>query len=423
MMNTDNDLLTERHIVIDTPDRPKGSWKKNVSRLLIAVLSLGIFFGAGYGTAATIGHVLTPALMEGFDKEADPSPVIREVVVEGNVVSSPITYIAEAAGPSIVTVVSTREVIGGGFFFNQIYESEGVGSGVIYKMTEEGMLVITNNHVINDAKEVEVILASGETMPGTVLGYDTRNDLALVTISKEAMEEQGVDQVQTAVFGDSEAIRAGEVAVAIGNPVGKEFSQTVTAGVISAVDRELEMEDGTLHVIQTDAAINPGNSGGALLNAQGEVIGINTAKLVDASVEGMGFAIPAHVALPIIQKIEEVGDGENVAYLMNEDRAYLGIRMGNVSNESGVSFGVYVAEAVQGEPAYEAGIRSGDLLLAYNGQRLTDSNMLFDLLTDSEPGDSVSFNLLREDQLVDISVTLGRYGDYQSKNDEKSLDN
>lgn len=163
----------------------------------------------------------------------------------------------------------------------------------------------------------------------------------------DELEEKDISDVTVASFGNSEALLTGELAVAIGNPLGKEFSQTVTVGVISAVDRELSIDGGELHVIQTDAAINLGNSGGALLNASGEVIGINTAKLVDASVEGMGFAIPVHIALPIIERIESVGNGKNVAFHMSEDRAYLGIMMGNPMSDE-MAFGVYVQEVIEG---------------------------------------------------------------------------
>lgn len=347
------------------------------------------------------------------DTSGSIQPVVLTSEVDGDYVN-PVTAIAQAAGPSIVTVISVVDQVVPGFFSNQVYESEGTGSGVIYKITDDGVLIITNNHVIEDAKSVSIMLDSGVTLAGQVLGFDSRNDLALVKVSNDELESKGVDELTPAVFGDSESLMSGELAVAIGNPMGKEFSQTITAGVISAVDRELTIDDTTLHVIQTDAAINPGNSGGGLFNKNGQVIGINTAKLVDSSVEGMGFAIPVHIALPIIERIENVGNGENIAYIMEDERAYLGIMMGSATNNN-MPFGVYIQDLVENGPADQADLEAGDIIVALDGKKVTDAQMLYDALTDLKPGDEILLEVLREESFVDVHVTLGRYGDYKEE--------
>ncbi len=388
---------------------------KFFSFFLAGSIILGSGFGAGYGTASLVnglGQPETEALALANTTESI-QPVVLTSEVDGDYVN-PVTAIAQAAGPSIVTVISVVDQVLPGFFSNQVYESEGTGSGVIYKITDDGVLIITNNHVIEDAKSVSVMLDSGVTLVGEVLGFDSRNDLALVKVSNDELESNGVDQLTPAVFGDSESLMSGELAVAIGNPMGKEFSQTITAGVISAVDRELTIDDTTLHVIQTDAAINPGNSGGGLFNKNGQVIGINTAKLVDSSVEGMGFAIPVHIALPIIERIENIGNGENIAYVMEDERAYLGIMMGSATNNN-MPFGVYIQDLVENGPADQADLEAGDIIVALDGKKVTDAQMLYDALTDLKPGDEILLEVLREESFVDIHVTLGRYGDYKEE--------
>ncbi len=388
---------------------------KVFSLFLAGAIILGSGFGAGYGTASLVSGIGEPASgdLALTTTSGSVQPVVLTSEVDGDYVN-PVTAIAQAAGPSIVTVISVIDQVVPGFFSNQVYESEGTGSGVIYKVTDDGVLIITNNHVVEKAKSVSVMLDSGVTLTGEVLGFDSRNDLALVKVSNDELKKNNVDKLTPAVFGDSENLMSGELAVAIGNPMGKEFSQTITAGVISAVDRELNIDDTSLHVIQTDAAINPGNSGGGLFNKNGEVIGINTAKLVDSSVEGMGFAIPVHIALPIIERIENVGNGENIAYVMEDERAYLGIMMGSASNNN-MPFGVYVQDLVENGPADQADLQIGDIIVALDGKKVTDSQMLYDALTDLKPGNEILLEVLRDESFVDVHVTLGRYGDYKEE--------
>jgi serine protease Do len=423
-MNKNNEPIFD--VELDTIEEPMSNNKKKkkvkarklskaMSYLLAGALILGSAFGAGYGTANLVLNVGQEqiALAENNGNEASVKPVMLTSTADSDY-NTPATAIAQAAGPSIVTVISVIDQVAPGFFSNQIFESEGTGSGVIYKVTNDGVLIITNNHVIENAKSVSVILNTGVTLDGEVVGFDTRNDLALVKVSNDELEKNNVDELTPATFGDSKNIQAGELAVAIGNPMGKEFSQTVTVGVISAVDRELDINGIKLHVIQTDAAINPGNSGGGLFNKNGEIIGINTAKLVDNSVEGMGFAIPIHIALPIIEKIENIGNGENVAYIMEDNRAYLGILMGSADSNN-MSFGVYVQDIVKDGPADQSDLKVGDQIVAIDGKKMADSAMLYDELTALAPGDKITLEIIRDEQFLNVEVTLGRYGDFKEE--------
>ncbi len=244
-----------------------------------------------------------------------------------------ITSIAKTAGPAVVTVTSTFEINTRSFFSNSIYEQEGTGSGIIYELRNEDLLIVTNHHVIDSAKKVDVTFHDGNTLSADLIGYDSRMDLAVLSIELSDLDASEVEDITIANYGDSEALEVGELAVAIGNPLGKEFSSTVTAGVISAIDRELNIDGSNLTLLQTDAAINPGNSGGALVNSKGEVIGINTAKYVDESVEGMGFSIPTHIALPIIDAIVDSGNGEDIAYSISGDKPFLGVSISNITDE------------------------------------------------------------------------------------------
>lgn len=394
------------------------TWMKKFLFIWVFIFVSGLIFGAGYSTALLAGDMLTPDLIandrEVIEETTALEPEVQKIVIDDVndvITTNPVSLVSEVAGPSIVTVVSTTDVVRPNLFSYETYEAEGVGSGVVYKYEDE-LLIVTNYHVVNGAKAVTIIMPTGEELEGQVEGYDSRNDVALVSVSAEELEKKNVEKIVVANFGDSEAIKSGELAVAIGNPLGKEFSQTVTAGVISAVDRELEVDGETLHVIQTDAAINPGNSGGGLFNAAGEVIGINTIKLVDASVEGMGFAIPSHIVLPIIDEIDKVRDGEDLAYHLSEERAYLGISMGASIPEESLGFGVYVAEVVEDGPADKAGIEVGDIIIGVEDKKILDNSMLFDTFTELNPFDKVSMTLIRDEQVVTVQVELGRYGDY-----------
>jgi len=410
---------TEGPVPNQTKKKTKRSFPRFVALFVVFIFLGGITFGAGYSTALYLGDQLTPSLIQSqaqkltFDvNQIEPVVSSNSTLYEStNLVSS----IAKTAGPSVVTITSSYLVNQNNFFNSQTFEREGTGSGIIYKLRNDDLLIITNHHVIADANGVEVTFSDNTHLPGDIIGYDSRNDLAVISVSLEDIDNSDLSDITVATFGDSEALEVGELAVAIGNPLGKEFSNTVTAGVVSAVNREITISETSLTLIQTDAAINPGNSGGALVNSNGEVIGINTAKYVNESVEGMGFAIPVHIGLPVIETIIENGSGEDVAYAMNDDKPFLGVQISDINeqiyNETGMPFGIYVTEVYENSAAANAGVEAGDVIYSLNGQKLMNTDDLFDALSDKAVGDVIKLSVARGDQVLNLEAQLTRYGD------------
>jgi serine protease Do len=304
--------------------------------------------------------------------------------------NTPIVRAAQTVGPAVVGITNKGYVRD--FFNRQILVEQGTGSGVI--ISGDGYIV-TNNHVVENAQELTVSLADGRTFTGRRIGADPVTDLAVVKIDATGLP--------AATLGDSDGLMVGEPAIAIGNPLGLELRNSVTAGVISALNRSIEIGERRFKLIQTDAAINPGNSGGALVNADGLVIGINSAKLAVAGVEGIGFAIPVNTARPIIQSL--IDKGKVV-------RAYLGVGIldRNTAPRYGyqlnVDKGVYVAGVQPGGPAAKAGIREGDLILAIAGK---ETNTVADLrsIVEAQPvGSRVDVSVNRNGQIATRSVLL-----------------
>jgi serine protease Do len=319
-------------------------WLKHATLLLIVVTSLG-FSMASYGRAASIHNLALPTTQNLAPSDARNTFVVQAV---------------KKVSPAVVGI--TNKVYMRDNFDQQVLVDKGVGSGVIF---DPDGYIATNYHVVQGAKEIAVSFTDGRTISGKVLGIDPATDLAVVKIDAH--------DLPTANFGDSNSLMVGEPAIAIGNPLGLEFSGSVTVGVISALNRTIEVGDRRFKLIQTDAAINPGNSGGALVNADGEVIGINSAKISAAGVEGMGFAIPINSARPILQSLVEKG---------KVIRAYLGV--GVLDRNSAASYGydleidhgVYVVRVEKDGPAGKANIQEGDIITKING---ADINSVADL--------------------------------------------
>ena len=414
---------TETSVSNQSPKKRKHSFPRFVALFVVFVFLAGITFGAGYSAALYFGDQLTPSLSQtqaqklSFDvNQIEPVVTSDSTLYESD---SIVTSIAKTAGPSVVTITSTYLVNQNNFFTNETFETEGTGSGIIYKLRDDDLLIITNHHVIADAKSVEVTFLDNTHLPGEIIGYDSRRDLAVISVSLKDIEESDLSDITVATFGDSEKLEVGELVVAIGNPLGKEFANTVTAGVVSAVNREINIADSSLTLIQTDAAINPGNSGGALVNSHGEVVGINTAKFVDESVEGMGFSIPAHIGIPVIEGIIENGGGEDVAYAMNDDKPFLGVQISDITeqiyNETGMPFGIYVTDVYDNSAASNAGVEAGDVIYSLDGQKLMNTEDLFDALADKSVGDVIKISVARGDQVLNLEATLTRYGDVSTE--------
>ena len=318
-------------------------------------------------------------------------PTTPTVNTEG-ATNFPVTQIAKATGPAVVGIANFRST--GALFDGSSLTEVGSGSGFI--IDSQNGYIVTNNHVIAGAEKIVVSLADGRNINAKLVGADIRTDLAVIQIA----DTKNLTATQQ---GDSSKLQVGEPVVAIGNPGGQEFARSVTTGVISATNRILEIEgEASFNLIQTDAAINPGNSGGPLVNYQGQVIGINSAKNQEPGFEGMGFAIPISDALPTIKQLIEKGYASHPGLNVQIDPRYTA----EYASQKGWPAGAYVAKVTPGGPAEKAGIRAGDVLTKINGKDIKNSLGLTRELFKYKPSDTVTVSVFRDNKTVDVSVTL-----------------
>ncbi|MFJ8246550.1 S1C family serine protease [Peribacillus asahii] len=334
-------------------------------------------------------------------------------VSTSNVNSNSIADIVENTSKSIVGVVNYQQSQTTNWFGepnaqaangeSETVES-GTGSGVIWKKENGKAYIITNNHVIEGAAKVEISLYDGTKTKADVVGADALTDLAVLTIDAS-------DAPEGLTFGDSDSVRPGESVLAIGNPLGLDFSRSVTQGIVSAINRTMSVDTSAgeweLNVLQTDAAINPGNSGGALINTSGEVVGINSMKISESGVEGLGFAIPSNDVIPIAEQLVKSG---------KITRPYLGISLMNVSDipqyyrqnvQNSVQSGVIITGVEANSAAAEAGFQQEDIIVAVDGVEVgTATEFRKQLYTEKKIGDKVSFTIYRGNDKKTITVTL-----------------
>ncbi|WP_273124862.1 S1C family serine protease [Metabacillus sp. HB246100] len=321
-----------------------------------------------------------------------------------------IADIVDALSPGIVGITNLQAATSNPFSRSQSDSQSveaGTGSGFIFKKEGDIEYILTNNHVIEGAQNIEVTLHDGKKVSGELVGADALTDIAVLKI--EAQENTVV-----ANLGDSSSLRTGEDVIAIGNPLGEEFSRTVTQGIVSGIDRTIDVTtsegDWALNVIQTDAAINPGNSGGPLINMNGEVIGINSLKISQSGVEGLGFAIPSNDVLPIAEELMQNGKIQRpfigVGLVeMNEVPAYF--LQENMKLPEEVTEGVIVGNVSPGSPADEAGLVQQDVIVALGGQKVTSSNDLRRILySETKIGDEVEVTLYRGGEKMTVKITL-----------------
>lgn len=290
----------------------------------------------------------------------------------------------------------------------------GAGSGIIIGEDDDRFLIATNNHVVEGSESLMVGLNDGTDVAATIVGTDSSNDLAVVEVKKSDLSSDTLAAIKVAELGDSTTVRVGEPALAIGNALG--YGQSLTVGYISALNKEITINDTTINMIQTDAAINEGNSGGALFNLQGQVIGINSAKAsnYNNNVEGMGYAIPISEALPIIQ---DIIDGKQTSGIA-QGSAYMGIQGKDLSAYDAASFnmpeGVYLIGVVENGPAAQAGLHSGDIITSVDGKDISGMSGIKSILAKKNPGDTITVKISRSDENgnyseQELSVTLGSY--------------
>jgi S1-C subfamily serine protease len=373
------------------PKRRRGAFL--VTMFAIALLAAGLASGGTYLALQAAGR-FEPQLSAGptaaILAASNPAPTSASPQPVRIDQSSAITEAAEKISPAIVTITTDL----------------GKGSGIIY---DARGWILTNRHVVTGAKTYSVALKDGRNFPGSVYGIDTLTDLAIVRVE--------VDGLPFAAIGDSQGLKPGQLAIAIGSPLG-EFTNSVTTGVVSALNRSIPVTDevtGTTrilrHVIQTDAAINPGNSGGALVDAAAQVIGVNTA-VAGNGAQGIGFAIPINIAKPIMAQAVA---GQKLA------RPYIGIVYQDVSpalmdaHKLSIDYGAWIGTddtssdppIVPNSPAAHAGLMDGDIITSINGLRIDATNNLDEVLTKFNPGDQLTLTVLREGKTLDLMVTLG----------------
>ena len=312
-------------------------------------------------------------------------------------VNTDISNVVEDVMPAMVSIVNNYTQTGT-TFWGQQYSQQGAssGSGIIVAENESELLIVSNNHVVQGMDTLEVTFIDGSVAQAYIKGTDAEMDLAVIAVPLENLSQETKSAITIATMGDSDDLKLGTPVIAIGNALG--YGQSVTSGIISALNREVTMEDGTVGTfIQTDTAINPGNSGGALLNINGEVIGINSNKIASSQVEGMGYAIPISSASPIIADLlERQTRTEKVAA---EEAGYMGIEMQDVTDEIaamlGIPQGVFVINVQEGTAAQQAGIQHGDIIIKFDGQRVSTRSELKQLVGYYRAGETLKVTVKR----------------------------
>ena len=394
------------------PKAPKP--KKGYAKKVALVVGAAVLFGAVGGVTMQGTSYLTGKLLGKNTKSTVGTTKTvsnAKLTTSTSTVTSDVSDIVENTLPSIVSItnMSVQEVQN---FFGGIsqQESESAGSGIIISQNDSELLVVTNNHVVEGSDTLTVTFNDGNSVEAQIKGTDSARDLAVVAVPLDKISDDTMNAIKVATLGDSDSLKVGEPAIAIGNALG--YGQSVTTGIVSATRRTIDGFDG--EYIQTDAAINPGNSGGALLNANGEVIGINSAKINSSAVEGMGFAIPISDASDVIQNLM---NKETRSKVSDEERGYLGIKGYDVSEEGAQMYnmptGVYVKEVMSGGGAEKAGLTKGSIITGFEGSSISGMSSLQEQLQYYKAGEEVTLTVQLPDKNgeyteKDIKVTLGK---------------
>ena len=369
-------------------------------------LAAGQIFGTTESQASASGSVLT---------QADSDGKIETTATSSTYVAMDVSDIVDAVMPSIVAITNVSQAEYQSIFGGRgTYESTSCGSGIIVSQDADYLYIATNNHVVDGAKNLTVTFNDSATVSAEVKGTDPSTDLAVIRVALDDIEDDTMNNIKVATLGNSDDLKVGNASIAIGNALG--YGQSVTTGCISALNRPVSVSDPssgtsyTAELIQTDAAINPGNSGGALLNAAGEVIGINSVKYSDTDVEGIGYAIPISTAMPIIEDLitkEKVDEA---------DSAYLGIQGVDVTSDIAQAYniptGISVVQVIEGSAAEQAGIQKGDIITAFDGKEVSSMAELSTRLQYYKAGTTVDVTIKRasngEYPEQTVSVTLGK---------------
>ena len=400
----------------------KNGMGKKAAKLVASAAVFGLVAGACFVGVSVAKDKLYPSTADRIETTSGTTSAKSETSSSGSSSSSSnVASVVNEVMPSVVSITSTIQ--SSNYYGFGTQESEGAGSGFIVAKTKDNLMIATNNHVVSDATSLTVGFADDTTAKATVVGTDSSADLAVISVKIKDIKDSTASKIKVATLGSSDDLKVGEEVVAIGNALG--YGQSVTTGVVSAKNREVSLTDGTMNLLQTDAAINPGNSGGVLINMDGQVVGINNAKLEDTSVEGMGYAIPITTAKTILT------DLINASSVSTKDAAFLGV-VGRDINESyssalGIPSGIYVSQVVSGSPAEKAGISAGDVITKCEGNNVSTMSGLKEKLALKKANTKVKITFKRANQSgtyeeKTVTVTLGKKSDFSDVTTDNSSD-
>ncbi len=415
----DQDMNTENYGTGEDPEKkPKKRNKKAAARcakVVCAGLVFGVVASAAFQTSNIVaGKVLgTTQTTSKTAKTTATTASNAKLTTSSNSSSGTanVTEVAKNAMPSIVSITSMSvQEVQNFFGGTQKQESESAGSGIIVGQNDTELLIVTNNHVVEGSSTLTVTFIDEESVEADIKGTDSDKDLAVVAVPLSEIKDSTMNEIAVATLGDSDKTQVGDQVIAIGNALG--YGQSVTTGIVSAKDRTMDSYDGKL--LQTDAAINPGNSGGALLNANGEVVGINSAKIATETVEGIGYAIPVSDVSDLITNLMNQKTKTKVA---ESERGYIGIKGVDVTSDSAQMYnmptGVYVSEVISGGGAEKAGITKGAVITGIEGTTVDGMEALQEQLQYYKAGEKVKITIQTpgkngEYEKSDVEVTLGK---------------
>ena len=394
---------------------------KKIAKLVASAAIFGLVAGTCFVGVSVVKDKFYPSTADKIETTSGTTSSKKETSSGSGSNSQNVASVVNEVMPSVVSITSTIQ--SSNYYGFGTQESEGAGSGFIIAKTKDSLMIATNNHVVSDATTLTVGFVDDTTAKATVVGTDSSADLAVISVKIKDIKDSTASKIKVATLGSSDDLKVGEEVVAIGNALG--YGQSVTTGVVSAKNREVSLTDGTMNLLQTDAAINPGNSGGVLINMDGQVVGINNAKLEDTSVEGMGYAIPITTAKTILTDLMNAGS------VSTKDAAFLGV-VGRDINESyssalGIPSGIYVSQVVSGSPAEKAGISAGDVIVKFEGNNVSTMSGLKEKLAIKKANTKVKITFKRANQSgtyeeKTVTVTLGKKSDFKNVTTDSSSD-
>lgn len=369
-----------------------------VCALLIGAI-VGGSFGFGYTKARSGDQSSDAASADYMLTDNGVSGSSSQELLANPLVSDKVKEVTEKVKDSVVVIITRiQSEVQTAFGQSYVEEASALGSGVVFKEDDDKIYVLTNAHVLESASEAYLYFEDGSMVNVYLVGESVSKDLAVIYVNKSELTEEMMSKLKVATLGDSSTVRKGDLAIAIGSPYSQNMAHTTTVGIVTGVDLDFEIEDRVLDAIQTDASLNPGNSGGALVNENGEVIGINSAGIRDGVVEGMGFAISINQAKDVIDAIFS-GSLVEKATLSIQSSTWIDADAARMYR---VPSGLFVYQLEDGGAAEKAGIRPGDVIVSVGGVKLTDENSLSDILASLNPGDSVEIEVIRNRDAANV---------------------